>query len=210
MRGLRFTLFALAFVSLTAELIRHGYVRFVESHQSVLDEYDALRTEIKEATSLEALRKRYAEELDKEKAREAQQPSAPGAAGAGAPFPGFRAQNPESPVFKLRQAITEWEQTENQIRELWFFWGAGVLCLLLAVVCHWRGAHWLSTCLQAAGFAEMTWWTTPSFTLGGAVQEFSRLLDNKLVFTTVALELLLTFWATGVLRPRATREREVA
>src|SRR2546428_6615304 len=153
MRGLKLTLFVLVFVSLTAEFIRHAYVRFVENHQSVLDEYDAVRSEIRKATSLQALQRRYAEELEKEKANKQKQHAV---GPEGIPGARFQPQDPESPVFKLRQAITAWEQTENNIRELRFFWGAGLVCLLVAVVCHWRGGHSLSASPQAAGLVGMT------------------------------------------------------
>lgn len=212
MRGLRFTLFALAFVSLTAELVRHSYIRFVEKHESVLDHYDAIRNEIKGATSLETLRQRYAEELDKDKAAKAQQP--PSSPDGGGPAPGFVREDSESPVVKLRQAITNWEEADNSILELRFFWGAGLALLLLALACHLRGFAWLSVCLQAAGFAEMTWWTSPTYsyvlTMGAANEEFSRLLENKLAFTTLALALLLAFWQTGILRPTAPPPGEAA
>jgi len=196
MRGLRLTVFILAFLSLTAELIRHSYVRWIEDHTSVLDKYEAVDKEIKEATSLAALEKRYAEELEKQKATKESQPSTQFI--------------PQSPVFKLRQAITDWERRENQIRALRYFWVGRLVCFLLALVCHWRGLQWVSVTLQIAGFAEMTWWTSPSFGLAGAVQEFTRLLDNKIVFTVLAFALLLTFWFTGVLRPERKRNGEVA
>src|SRR3990172_433544 len=143
MRGLRLTVFILAFLSLTAELIRHSYVRWIEDHTSVLDKYEAVDKEIKEATSLAALEKRYAEELEKQKATKESQPSTQFI--------------PQSPVFKLRQAITDWERRENQIRALRYFWVGGLVCLLLALVCHWRGVQWVSVTLQIAGFAEMAW-----------------------------------------------------
>ncbi len=204
MRGLKLTVFILAFLCLVAELVRHTYIRWVENYTSVLDKYETVRSEIKEAPSLAALEKLYAEELEKEKV--AQQ-------SAGRPFvpPGRSgAISAGSPLFPLREAITDWERRENQIRELRYFWAGGFVCLLLALVCHWRGLQWLSITLQATGFAEMTWWTSPSFNLGGAAREFMRLLDNKIAFTALALALLLTFWFTGVLRPEEKEHGEVA
>lgn len=192
MRGLRLTVFVVAFLSLTAELMRHSYVRWVEDHTSVLDKYETVDKEIKDATSLAVLETRYAEALEKEKVEKATQ-SREGAA----------QYNPESPVFKLRQAIAGWERAENQIRELRYFWVGGLVCLLLALVCHWRGLDWLSITLQIAAFAEMTWWTTPSFVPMGPEQEGTRLLGNKIVFTALGLLLLLTFWFSGVLKPDA-------
>jgi hypothetical protein len=187
MRGLRLTVFILVFLFLAAELMRHSYVRWIENHVSVVDKYEVVDKEIKEATSLSALERRYAEELEKQKTTRESQPSG--------------RFNPDSPVFKLRQAIIEWERGENQIRELRYFWLGGFVCLLLAIVCYWLGLSWMSITLQIAGFSEMTWWTTPSFGLTGATQEFTRLLDNKIAFTVLAFALLLIFWFSGMLRP---------
>ena len=208
MRALRLTVFILVFLCLAAELMRHTYIRWVKNHVSVLDKYDTVASEIKEATSLTALEKRYAEELEKEKAAKQSEPAVLG--GRSGLAGEFQAVNPESPVFKLRQAITDWEQRENQIRELRYFWVGGLVCLLLALVCHWRGLQWLSITLQIAGFAEMTWWTSPSLGLSGAAEEFTRLLNNKIVFTALALVMLLIFWFTGVLWPEEKAHREVA
>jgi hypothetical protein len=194
MRGLRLTIFILVFLSLTAELIRHSYVRWIENHTSVLDKYDEVDKEIKEATSIAALEKRYAEELEKQNAAKEHQPSAQ-----------FNRESP--PVSKLRQAIADWERRENEIRELRYSWAGGLACLLLALVCHWRGQQWVSVTLQIAGFAEMTWWTSPSLGLVGAAHEYTRLLDNKITFTVLAFALLLVFWFTGVLGPEAKRHR---
>lgn len=123
MRGLRLTVFVVAFLSLTAELMRHSYVRWVEDHTSVLDKYETVDKEIKDATSLAVLETRYAEALEKEKVEKATQ-SREGAA----------QYNPESPVFKLRQAIAGWERAENQIRELRYFWVGGLVPLASSCV----------------------------------------------------------------------------
>src|SRR5437764_10235993 len=123
MRGLRITLFILVFLSLAADLMRHTYVRWVEDHTSVLDKYQTVDKEIKDATSLSGLERRFAEETEKEKATR-ETPDVP------------RYDVP--PTVKFRQAIADWERRENQIRELRYFCTGGLGCLVLALLCHWR------------------------------------------------------------------------
>src|SRR5206468_791833 len=169
MRGFRITVFVLGFVSFSGELIRHSYVRWVEHHSSVLDKYDQVDKEIKEAPSLAFLDKRYGEEFEKQKA----------APGSQRPDQ----YNPSSAVFKFHQAIIDWERRENEVRELRYYWAAGVVALVLAIPCSWFRNEWLSMALQVVGFVEMAWWTSPS--LAGPSREFSRLLENKIVLTFV-------------------------
>ena len=44
------------------------------------------------------------------------------------------------------------------------------------------------------GFLELSWWSAPSFTLGGAVREYDVLLMNKIILTIVAFVLLYSLW----------------
>ncbi|HEV8581642.1 MAG TPA: hypothetical protein VGX68_21450 [Thermoanaerobaculia bacterium] len=64
---------------------------------------------------------------------------------------------------------------------------------MLAVLFHWRGYQWIAMALLILGFSEMEWWTSPSF-FGGAQQEFTRLIENKIWgrrFQMIASWLLL-------------------
>ena len=205
MRRLKLIIFILAFLCLSAQLIRHVYVRWVEDQNSVLHKYEqSVQQEIRSATSLQALEKRYAAEVKKAREEAAKAPktrtvTAENSRGT------TEAQDPADQsmeVLALRNAIQDWEQKSNQIRELRFYWACGLLAVALAALCHWRGFQWAAMPLLILGFLEMEWWTSPSF-LGGAQQEFTRLLDNKILFTALSLVVLFACWLRGPLRPAA-------
>jgi hypothetical protein len=187
MRGLRLTCFVLAFLCLSAQLVRHTYVRWFEHNDTVLNKYDAVDAEIHDATSLADLEQRYASALQREKTEDAA---------------GTRRGGHEQPTsVKLRQAITVWEHNENDVREVQYFWVCGLFLVALGLFCYWRSRMLFSITLLIAGVGEMVWWTSPSMTLGGAHQEFTRLLNNKLAFTVLSLGVLLSLWFLGALRP---------
>jgi hypothetical protein len=53
---------------------------------------------------------------------------------------------------------------------------------------------WLGLALVVPGVAEMIWWTSPNFRFMGTMPEFERLLNNKLIFTNLALALVVGAW----------------
>jgi cytosine/uracil/thiamine/allantoin permease len=105
---------------------------------------------------------------------------------------------------KLREAINDWERKSNEIRELRYFWLVGFLALLAGAWAFRRGSEWPGVALYFLAFSEMIWWTSPSFG-GGPEQEFTRLLDQKILFTVLALALLFATWRWGSLKPDANR-----
>ena len=195
MRAVRLTVFVLATLCLSAQLVRHTYVRWLERHESVLDKYDTVKSEIMTSASLESLEKRFAEELAKEKAeRERKRAARTQEKEANEPYEQLASD-------KLRDAIQDWERKRNEVRELRYFWAAGAGFLVLAALLRRRAGSWLALTLQIAGISEMVWWTSPSFGFGGSQQEFARLLDNKIAFTVLSLVILLLLWFKGGLNP---------
>lgn len=207
MRVLKLLIFVLAMLAVTAQLARHVYVRWFEQHTSVLHRYEQpLDSEIRGAQSLEKLEAQYAVEL--KRARQA------ATARAAEKRPDYfdlgpeAAANADPKVTALRQAITDWESKSNEIRELRYFWFVGLLALLAGAWAFRRGAEWLGIALYILAFSEMIWCTSPAF-FGGSEREFTRLLDQKLLFTALSLVLLGIVWRWGSLNPyRNTRENE--
>jgi len=186
MRSLRLAVFIIAFSVMSAELMRHSYIRWVENHTSVLDKYDPIDRQIKEASSLATLEKLYAEALERAKAENRVGPN-----------------QFDPDTSRLRQAIVEWEHRSNEVREVRYYWIVGLGCLLLALLLHWRRSPWISITLQIVGFSEMSWWLTPSFS--NITSESGRVLDNKILFSGLSLLLILTFWRIGLLNPDERR-----
>jgi hypothetical protein len=203
MRTLKVVVFLLTFLCLSAQLIRHAYIRWVQEQESVLDKYALdVHQEIRNATSLQGLEKLYAAAVKKarEEAAKAPKPKPqPDENPCGYSVPLDPADHSEE-VQALRSAIQDWEQKSNQVRELRFYWACGLLAVALAALCHRRGWPWAAMALLLLGFSEMEWWTSPSF-LGGAQQEFTRLLDNKILCTVLSLAVLFWSWLWGPLRP---------
>jgi hypothetical protein len=197
LKSLRLTLFVLLLMALGGQLVRHSYVRWFEPRQSVLDKYDSsAKAKARAAQSLGELDRLYGEALAKEKA-EANVPEGS--------KPEHRFRPDEMPAtFELKSAIEQWEHRERDIRELRFFFGAGVLALVLAFACERLRMVWASVALGALAFCEMLWWTSVSWR-SGLWQEYDRLLDNKLVLTLLAVLLL---WLSRYRGPLSTRVEE--
>ncbi len=196
MRALRLTLFVLLLMAFGGQLVRHSYVRWLEPRNSVLDKYDSkAAATAKDARSLEELDRAYSQALAKEKVELEAEEKAP--------------QSPEQrrrfrpderpPTFELKMAIQEWEGRQRDLRELRYFFAAGVIALLLAFVCERFRMAWAAVALCGLAFAEMLWWTTISWH-SGPWREYDRLLDNKLALTAVAVALLVAARKAGPLR----------
>ena len=55
-------------------------------------------------------------------------------------------------------------------------------------------SDWLGMSLAIPGFAEILWWSSPSFSMGGAQHEYTLLLVNKIAITLIGLVLLYLGW----------------
>ncbi|MBT8082550.1 MAG: hypothetical protein KJP08_01005 [Gammaproteobacteria bacterium] len=118
------------------------------------------------------------------------------------------ALNQENPELYARHSALAMELNERQritseIRDLWIFSIAGLVLLGSGARLYTSGHEWVGMSLIVPGFLELTWWSSPSFTLGGAVQEFDVLLINKIVLTIVSIALLYLFWSAARRRDKA-------
>src|SRR5258708_1377997 len=190
MKATRLILFVLGLLSFGAQVVRHVYVRWFEPTHSVLEKYEApVRGDIRNSRSLSDLESRYAVELKKAGGHPTSRDtvlSEEGAPGTARPA-----------VTQLREAIEEWEAHEKEIRELRFFYFAGFVVLLAAWLLNGR-FPWSALSLTILGFCDMLWATSPSWRSGPAA-EFQRLLENKIVFSLLAIVLLLLFRWRGPL-----------
>jgi len=191
MKPTRIVLFVIGLLCFGAQAVRHVYVRWFEPKHSILEKYEApVRGDIRNAQTLGELESRYAEELKKSGGqpprREMPVISEEGAPGTARPA-----------VVQLREAIEEWETHEKEIRELRFFYFAGFLALAAAWSLKAR-LPWSALSLTILGFSDMLWATSPSWRSGPAA-EFQRLLENKLLFSLVAIALLVLFRWRGPL-----------
>jgi hypothetical protein len=89
----------------------------------------------------------------------------------------------------LREAITNWEQRAKEVYSLRFYWLVGFILSAAGVATYLREHRWLGTTLLIVGFSEIIYWTTPTF-FGGGIQEFDRLVENKLALSVVSVVIL--------------------
>lgn len=198
MKGLEKTIVVLAFLALISQTIRHAYMLWFEPRGSVLDKFDKPKEDIKAATSLDELVRRYeaarkqTEEARQEMMRErAQNKTAETGVYADQGTEPYKSEN------ELRMAIEDWERKANEVRELRFFWTIGLVLLVLGVVIYKRLNLWIGFTLIIAALSEFIYWCSPTFF--GGTREFDRLLWNKLVLSLVSLVLLaMVTWMIGV------------
>lgn len=94
----------------------------------------------------------------------------------------------------LASELRQRETVTREIRDLWIFSIAGVVLIGIGSILYTRGFEWTGMSLILPGFLELSWWSAPSFTLGGAVREYDVLLMNKIILTIVAFVLLYSLW----------------
>jgi len=202
MKPLERTLAIVACLFLIVQTVRHTYLLWLEPRDSVLDKYDLpMKDEIAAASSIEVLLARYdpiRKQADHLKAERR----------AADPDEGFSSEEePFRSEASLREAISSWEERAKEIHTLCFYWFVGLLLVVIGLFAYLRMNRWSGVTLLIAGFAEIVYWTSPTF-LGPVIKEFDRLLVYKLVLSAVSLLLLgLVIRSMGVFR-EAKRQPE--
>jgi hypothetical protein len=190
MQALRVVLVVLgiyALVHVTVQSFRHVFVLLVEPRSSVLDPYDPDRQNLAAAKTLAELVAQYDvahKSVQKWEAGKTPQELQPA----------NRWEEPYKSRDTARQAIEVWEGHQTQIRQLHFFWWAGLLCLIAGVGCYRRWHPWLGAAFFIVAFGEMIYWTSPAFRGWSDGDEFHRLVLWKLLYSTATLALLLAMW----------------
>jgi hypothetical protein len=201
MRLLRLTALVTMIV-LTTQGIRHFYVRYIEPRTSVLDRFETNDTSkaIAKAASLEELVSRYAPVHEKVVALNAELEKKQ----ADKDDPDqyqlverkFRQAHPEyGQESQLSSAIHEWEANSAKILEVRAFWIAGALLLIPGSILLAKGPYWMGLSFLIPAVVEMLWWSSPSLTFSGCPKEFDRLLENKLLLTTITFAIVLVLWS---------------
>ncbi len=192
-RTLQKTCFLIAMFVLTVQALRLLYIKCFEKHTSVLDKYEesSVDDKIKEAQSLDDLLKKHDRARDRYRELDRQRKGM--SEDERQEFTDAHSEELLEQT-RFRHAIVDWENKSREITELRVFWGLGLILVLVGAALYWRGFRWLGMALIVPGFSEMIWWTSPSFTVVGALREFDRLMNNKILFTFAALALLIVAW----------------
>jgi hypothetical protein len=186
MKTLQIVLVTIALVVAIPQTVRHAYVMWVEPRHSVLTEYETTQKQIMAAKSLEDLVRLYEEVRAKVKKIGKDE------------FERDKLTKEEAELFErqrtLRSGIEEWERHHKEIYEVHFFWWCGLAVLLVGLGTYYWVNDWLGMAGIICGFAEMTWWTSPSIRALGAEVEFDRLLLLKFIYSILTFVLLVSFW----------------
>ena len=187
MNALQKTLAILAFLILVTQTVRNTYQLWLEPRQSVLDLYGRpTKSEIAQATSLEELTSRY-DVVYKEAAKARQDEIKAGKD----PLSHSYESEPFKSETELSMAITEWESNTKEVRELRFYWFAGLGFLIMGALVYAKWNQWLGLSLSIIAFTEFSYWTEPASGYYHATRQFERLVANKLAFSVVSIVLLL-------------------
>lgn len=185
MEALKKTLFILSVMAVISYTIRHVYLKWVEPRGSILDKYEEpIVSEIKKATSLQQLEKLYSDasnkvlvydSLDSIKAMQPYQ----------------RDQlEPYKSRDEARNAINAWERQSHEIFQIRFYWVLGLVLAIIGFALYKKVNPWLGITVLITGFAEMVYWSSPSFFFG-AEFEYNNLLTNKIILSILTLMLLI-------------------
>lgn len=173
-----------------SQTIRHAFVLWVESNESVLDKFDETKQKIAVTPTIDDLLKLYEPaQKNVEEANKARKASGEKEAGWDQ-----RSEEPFKSERELKSAIEEREEHARMLVRLHFFWWCGVGVLVLGVIVTARSRPWLGICLQILGFVLRAWYTCPSYRTLGFPIEFKQLLTFKLIYSALSLGLLLVGW----------------
>jgi hypothetical protein len=194
-------LFLIAFLFIDIYTTRHIYLLWLAPRTSVLDEFKG-ETEkaIDTASELKQLLAKYRPARDAVVRAERQNAGKPQETWR------FEEQEPFKTEITLRRAIEEWEAKQQELFEMRVYWGFGFVAAIAGFIIHRRRSQLLGLALMISGFAEMTWWCSPTW-ISQTTAETDRLLGNKLALSlTTMLLLLIGVRFLGMLRDRPVAE----
>ena len=158
----------IAVSALTAQTLRHAYLRWLQNPDSVLEKYNpTFKDKIKNAESLEALEKEYAKAREKVKKADEENKKSKRKVNR------YHSE-PYKSERELKTAINKWERRSEEIRKTWFFW--------------------FGFSFIVAGLTQMIWWVSPSFSYNEASVEYQRMLENKFFLSLVTLIFVILLW----------------
>jgi hypothetical protein len=203
MRTFQVILAMIALVVVAAQTFRHVYVGWVEPRGSVLDQFrEKADQDIAASKTIGELILLYDpawKKVQEEDAKHADDTAESAYA---------RRQNePYKSEEKLRQAITQREDENKELREVHFFWLCGLTCVLIGFFAYGKLSRWLGLSVLVLGYSEMIWATCPSFRAFGSALEFDCLLATKTICSIVTLILVLIVWRWIIRLPAQTESK---
>ncbi len=191
MKGLQITFLIIFGSILSVQAIRHVHLYAYGFEESILDSYQeffGMKMEIQLEASIDELLAEYKASTEKIKQLRDSDPTKM--------LRQMRQENAElfARSDALGKELRQREERARQLRDIWLFSIAGYVLIGLGSLLYARGYDWVGISLILPGFQELVWWSAPSFSLGGALQEYHLLLVNKIILTVIAFVLIYTLW----------------
>lgn len=197
MKVLQVTFFIIFSCMLSTQAVRHVHQYIFGYEESIIasvEEFSEMKKEIRlEASTDDLLAEYEASQKEMRQLRESDKLITPHE---------LRRLNPElfARSNALRKELQQRESMARQLRDIWIFSIAGFILIGLGSLLYSRGYSWIAMSLILPGFLELIYWSSPSFSLGGALQEYELLLVNKIILTIIAFVLLYWLWLLSWLK----------
>ena len=191
MKGLQVTFLIIFSCMLSTQAVRHVHQYIFGYEESIIasvEEFSEMKKEIRlEASTDDLLAEYEASQKEMRQLRESDTTKEQ-----------FQLRQENAELFArsnaLRKELQERESMAKQLRDIWIFSIAGFILIGLGSLIYSRGYSWIAMSLILPGFLELIYWSSPSFSLGGASQEYELLLVNKIILTIIAFVLLFWLW----------------
>jgi hypothetical protein len=191
MKGFQITFLIILSCTLSTQAIRHVHQYIYGYEESIIapvEEFFEMKEEIRLEASTDELLAEY--EVSQEAIRQLRESDSTKEL--------FQLRQENGELFArnsaLRTELQERESMARELRDIWIFSIAGFILIGLGSLFYSRGNEWVGMSLILPGFLELTYWSSPSFSLGGALQEYELLLVNKIILTIIAFVLLFSLW----------------
>jgi len=197
MKVLQVTFLIIFSSALSAQAIRHVHQYIYGYEESIIasaEEFSEMKKEIRLEASTDELLAEY--EASQKEFRQLNE------SGKLMAQREMRQLNPElfARIKALRAELLQRESKARELRDIWVFSIAGFILIGLGSLLYSRGYSWIAMSLILPGFLELIYWSSPSFSLGGAIQEYELLLVNKIILTIIAFVLLYWLWLVSWLK----------
>ncbi len=187
MKPVAIVVLIIAISALTAQTLRHAYLRWIQTQDSVLGKYNpSFKNKIKDADCLEALDKEYAKIKEKVKKADEEIKKSKRKVNRYSEEP-FKTER------ELQAAIKKWECRSEEIRKTRFFWACGLI-IAIAGSALFIKEIWFGLSFIIAGLTQMIWWVSPSFRHNEASAEYHRMLENKFPLSLITLVFVILLW----------------
>lgn len=187
MRKFQIVLLIIGLTVLSTQTFRHVYVKWFQQKTSVLEQFDeSYEKKIKESKNIDELLSLYKIKLKESKEKNKVKSKTNSR---------LIRNSYNSDLSVIKRAIRDWERKDNAIKQLRFYWTCGLLSVIIGLLVYIKIDRWIGITGLIVGFSEMIYWTFPIvFGFFGSKHEFTRLLNNKLLFSSLSWLLLIVLW----------------